>query len=145
MKLQHPDLELPVRRRRPRERSVRLLFALAGVAGIPSLAATAPGAPRRAAHGRGTHVHARTAAAPTLQGAPAGAPEAPGSASDAPLTTAAAVRALTPDHAQQALPVKVRGVITCAGSLIFIQDATAGIFIDAPVSTKGRYEVGQFG
>ncbi|HEX2657108.1 MAG TPA: PAS domain S-box protein, partial [Polyangia bacterium] len=64
---------------------------------------------------------------------------------DASLTTAAAVRALTPDRAQQALPVKVRGVITCAGSLIFFQDPTAGIFIDAPVSTKSRYQVGQYG
>ena len=64
---------------------------------------------------------------------------------DPSLTTAAAVRALSPDRAQQALPVKVRGVITCAGSLIFIQDPTAGIFIDAPVSTKGRYQVGQYG
>lgn len=124
---------------------MRLLCALAGVAGIPSLAAAAPAAHRRAAHGRGTPVHGRAAAAPERQAAPAEATDAPGPAINAPLTTAAAVRALTPDHAQQALPVKVRGVITCAGSLIFFQDATAGIFIDAPVSTKGRYQVGQFG
>lgn len=61
------------------------------------------------------------------------------------LTTAAAVRALSPEQAQQAVKVKVHGVITCAGSLIFIQDQTAGIFIDAPVSTKSRYRVGQAG
>ncbi|HEY4185172.1 MAG TPA: PAS domain S-box protein [Polyangia bacterium] len=66
-------------------------------------------------------------------------------ASDIPLVTAAAVRALSPERAQQALAVKIRGVITCAGSLIFFQDATAGIFVDAPVSTKGRYQVGQYG
>ena len=42
-------------------------------------------------------------------------------------------RALSPERAQQALAVKLRGVITCTGSLIFFQDATAGIFIDAPV------------
>ena len=65
--------------------------------------------------------------------------------SDVPLVTAAAVRALSPERAQQALAVKIRGVITCAGSLIFFQDATAGIFIDSPVSTKGRYQVGQYG
>gem|GEM_PF-2032548 len=65
--------------------------------------------------------------------------------SDVPLVTAAAVRALSPERAQQALAVRLRGVITCAGSLIFFQDSTAGIFIDAPVSTKGRYQVGQYG
>jgi PAS domain S-box-containing protein len=126
---------------------MRLLFALAGVVGIPSLAGASPAANRRAAHGRGTHAHGSTSAVAS-PGATAPAEEGTdltGPATNAPLTTAAAVRALTPDHAQQALPVKVRGVITCAGSLIFIQDATAGIFIDAPVSTKGRYQVGQFG
>ena len=61
------------------------------------------------------------------------------------LTTAAAIRALSPDEAALARPVRIRGVITCAASLIFIQDETAGIFVDAPVSTKGRYVVGQFG
>jgi PAS domain S-box-containing protein len=61
------------------------------------------------------------------------------------LMTAAAVRALSPEQAEQALPVRVRGVITFAASLIFIQDQTAGIFIDAPVSTKERYRVGQYG
>ncbi len=70
---------------------------------------------------------------------------AEGASPSAPLVTAAAVRALSPEHAQQALTVRIRGVITCAGSLIFFQDATAGIFIDAPVSTKGRYQVGQYG
>lgn len=68
-----------------------------------------------------------------------------GTPSDVPLVTAAAVRALSPERAQQALAVKLRGVITCTGSLIFFQDATAGIFIDAPVSTKGRYQVAQYG
>jgi PAS domain S-box-containing protein len=69
-------------------------------------------------------------------------PTAPGETS---LTTAAAIRALSPEQAAQALPIVVRGVITCAGSLTFIQDQTAGIFVDVPVSTKGRYQVGQFG
>ncbi|MEO5766949.1 MAG: PAS domain S-box protein, partial [Polyangia bacterium] len=32
-----------------------------------------------------------------------------------------------------------------AGSLIFIQDETAGIFVDVPVSAKGRYHVGEYG
>lgn len=74
-----------------------------------------------------------------------GLPPGTGTPSDVPLGTAAAVRALSPERAQQALAVKLRGVITCTGSLIFFQDATAGIFIDAPVSTKGRYQVGQYG
>lgn len=77
---------------------------------------------------------------------PIHAPEArDGVPPNPPLVTAAAVRALSPERAEQALTVKIRGVITCAGSLIFFQDATAGIFIDAPVSTKGRYQVGQYG
>src|SRR5438552_5943829 len=144
MKLQHPENELLMRRRRSRERRVRSLFALAAVAGIPSMGAAAP--QRRVGHGRGTlHAHGGAATAPERPAAPGEVNDAPGPAINAPLTTAAAVRALTPDHAEQALPVKVRGVITCAGSLIFIQDATAGIFIDAPVSTKNRYQVGQYG
>lgn len=63
----------------------------------------------------------------------------------APLTTAAAVRALSLERAEQALHVSIRGVITCAGVLTFIQDQTAGIFVDVPVSMKGRYQVGQYG
>lgn len=123
---------------------MRSLVVLAAVAGLPSMGATA--AQRRVGHGRGTlHAHGRAVAAPDRPAAPGEGSDSPGPAINAPLTTAAAVRALTPDHAEQALPVKVRGVITCAGSLIFIQDATAGIFIDAPVSTKNRYQVGQFG
>ncbi|MBC8132114.1 MAG: PAS domain S-box protein [Deltaproteobacteria bacterium] len=72
-------------------------------------------------------------------------PSATASPSSAALTTAVAVRALTPERAEQALPVRIRGVITCAGSLTFIQDHTAGIFVDVPVSHKGRYHVGEYG
>ena len=95
------------------------------------------GGAARASSGAGV-----TSAAPV---APEGLLPGAGTPSDVPLVTAAAVRALSPERAQQALAVKIRGVITCAGSLIFFQDATAGIFIDAPVSTKGRYQVGQYG
>jgi len=133
------------RRCRPRERRARVLLALAGVAGLPALAV--PGA-ATAGHGRGRAGHARgkATATPTQASSVEGVSD-PGAAQalNAPLTTAAAVRALSPERAQMALPVKVRGVITFAGSLIFIQDETAGIYIEAPVSTKGRYQVGQFG
>ncbi|MES1165938.1 MAG: PAS domain S-box protein [Verrucomicrobiota bacterium] len=86
-----------------------------------------------------------TAAAPESAPSPAPAAVPPAGVPVRAITTAAAVRALSPEQAEQALPVLIRGVITCAGSLTFIQDRTAGIFIDAPVSTKGRYHVGQFG
>ncbi|HEY8922807.1 MAG TPA: PAS domain S-box protein [Polyangia bacterium] len=141
------------RRCRPRERRARVLIALAGVAGLPALAvpgAAAAGHGQGHGQGRGRTGHARGKTTPPAPSPPAPAVEelsdpAAAQALNAPLTTAAAVRALSPERAQMALPVKVRGVITFAGSLIFIQDETAGIYIDAPVSTKGRYQVGQFG
>src|SRR3954464_6818616 len=104
MKLQHPENELLMRRRHSRERRVRSLLALAAVAGLPSMAAAAP--QRRVGHGRGSHAHGRAAAAPESPVAPGDPNDAPSPTINAPLATAAAVRALTPDHAQQALPVK---------------------------------------
>src|SRR3954470_4610218 len=116
------DKVLVERRCRPRERRVRVLVAIAGVAGLPALAV--PGA-ATADHGhgrsRGGHARGKTAVpAPAAAEALADPTAAPGL--DPPLTTAAAVRALSPERAQMAMPVKVRGVITFAGSLIFIQD-----------------------
>jgi PAS domain S-box-containing protein len=106
------------------------------------------------AHAKTANRHAGPLPAPAAQPSPTPlpplpplptAPIAPGVPDVPALTTAAAIRALSPEQAEQALPVLVRGVITCAGSLTFIQDGTAGIFIDVPVSTKGKYQVGQFG
>ncbi len=52
-----------------------------------------------------------------------------------PLSTAAEVLALSPSRAQARLPVTVRGVVTAAdpawNGQFFVQDDTAGIFVDA--------------
>ena len=126
-----------------------MLFALAGVAGLPGLAFVGQASAshlHRQGRGHGPGAGHGAGDDGSRQQPPARPPADPDEIAGAPpLTTAAAVRALSPERAQLALPVKVRGVITFAGSLIFIQDATAGIYIDAPVSTKGRYQVGQFG
>src|SRR3569623_1973475 len=122
----------PLRRVRPAPRSGRHLWIAVALAAVGALH-SAPVAAR--ARGRKHHRESPPANGPAP---PRAAPVAPegllpgtGTPSEVPLVTA--------------LAVKLRGVITCAGSLIFFQDSTAGIFIDAPVSTKGRYQVGQYG
>jgi len=140
--------DTPLRRARPTPRLGRRLWIAVVITAMGAL--HAPSAEARTRGRKHGHAHAPSAggdaadpgAAPT---APAAMLQGTGTPSDVPLVTAAAVRALSPERAQQALAVRLRGVITCTGSLIFFQDATAGIFIDAPVSTKGRYQVGQYG
>lgn len=62
-----------------------------------------------------------------------------------PLTTAAAVRDLSPDQAAQALPVNVTGVVTYVDGerqQLFLQDTTGGIYVkysgDYPELAVGR-------
>lgn len=61
--------------------------------------------------------------------------------SEAPLTTVAAVQALTPDEAARRRPVQVRGVITycnAAYGLGFMQDDTGGIFFSPPAADSAH-------
>jgi signal transduction histidine kinase len=49
-------------------------------------------------------------------------------------TTVEAIRALSPDEARRRRPVRVRGVVTAYDAdknLLFVQDATAGIYVEA--------------
>jgi len=134
------------RRVRPTSPSGRRLWIAVAITAVGALHASAAGARARGRKHHGPSARASGAADPSPAPAPPDSPPpGTGTPSDVPLVTAAAVRALSPERAQQALAVKLRGVITCTGSLIFFQDSTAGIFIDAPVSTKGHYQVGQYG
>jgi len=140
--------DTPLPRARPTPRSGRHLWIAVvitamGALHAPSVAARSRG--RRHGHGHPPASDGEAGKTSAAAAPPEGLPQGTGTPSDVPLMTAAAVRALSPERAQQALAVRLRGVITCAGSLIFFQDSTAGIFIDAPVSTKGRYQVGQYG
>ena len=62
------------------------------------------------------------------------------------LTTAAAIRGLTPPEARRRHPIKLQGVVTCilADQQAFvIQDATAGLY--AVESSTNRFELPRFG
>jgi hypothetical protein len=62
------------------------------------------------------------------------------------LTHADEVRRLTPEQAGMASPVKVRGVITMDAPApdFFIQDKTAGIFVEGNVTSKFTHRIGDF-
>ena len=141
-------MDTPPRRARPTPLSGRWVWIAVAITAAGSLhapSATARSRGRKHGHAGSSRPDADAGEATAAAASPVGLPPGAGTPSDIPLSTAAAVRALSPERAQQALAVKLRGVITCTGSLIFFQDSTAGIFIDAPVSTKGRYQVGQYG
>jgi hypothetical protein len=62
------------------------------------------------------------------------------------LTRAQQVRALKPDEAQRSLPARLSGVITYYDPLynnLFLQDATAGIFVLMNTNLGSRYVPGQ--
>lgn len=61
-----------------------------------------------------------------------------------PLTHAAQVRQLSPDEAAHALPVKIRGVVTAdfPAPDLFIQDSTAGIYVEGSHSTAFPHHLG---
>ncbi len=73
-----------------------------------------------------------------------------GGAGNAPplLTTAAAVHGLKRDEAQRALPVRLRGVVTCVlpeHQAFTMQDATRGIYVvDATASLPTPPRIGEF-
>jgi hypothetical protein len=61
-----------------------------------------------------------------------------------PLTHADQVRRLSPEQAAQALPVKIRGVITAdfPAPDFFIQDSTAGIYVEGSRSRSLQHHLG---
>ena len=129
-------------RTRLHRRAIALGVIVSAIAAVPPAGARSKTSHR--AHNARVAVPSTASVSPTPV-APAVPSLTAAAGAPTPLTTAAAIRALPLAQAEQALPVSIRGVITCAGSLTFIQDATAGIFVDVPVSTKSRYQVGQFG
>lgn len=62
------------------------------------------------------------------------------------LTRADQVRRLTPEQAAMGYPVRVRGVITMDAPApdFFIQDKTAGIFVEGSVAPKFIHRIGEF-
>ncbi|MGH9514266.1 MAG: sensor histidine kinase [Terriglobales bacterium] len=62
------------------------------------------------------------------------------------LTHADQVRRLTPEQAATGYPVRVRGVITMDAPApdFFIQDKTAGIFVEGSVTSKFIHRIGEF-
>jgi signal transduction histidine kinase len=62
-----------------------------------------------------------------------------------PLTHANEIRRLSPEQAAQGYPVLVRGVITMDAPApdFFVQDATAGIYVEGSVSPKYSHLLGQ--
>ena len=68
----------------------------------------------------------------------------PAWADDARLTTAAAVRALTPAEAAASRPVKIRGVVTYVTPntvVFFVQDETGGVCVSGPRDKQLRPEL----
>lgn len=63
----------------------------------------------------------------------------------ATLTRADQVRRLTPEQAAMGYPVRVRGVITMDAPApdFFIQDKTAGIFVEGSVTSKFTHRIGE--
>jgi PAS domain S-box-containing protein len=62
----------------------------------------------------------------------------------ATLETASAILALSPTEAATQIPCRIRGVVTCShrrGELLFVQDATAGIYIYAQDNLPAYGEV----
>ena len=70
--------------------------------------------------------------------APTGAPPT--------LTHADQIRRLSPEQASLHYPVRIRGVITMGAPApdFFIQDATAGIYVEGSASPKYPHVLGQF-
>jgi signal transduction histidine kinase len=64
----------------------------------------------------------------------------------APMTHADQVRRLTPEQAAMGYPVRVRGVITMDAPApdFFVQDKTAGIFVEGSVTSKFTHRIGEF-
>jgi signal transduction histidine kinase len=62
-----------------------------------------------------------------------------------PLTRADQIRGLTPEQASRGYPVRLRGVITMDAPApdFFVQDATAGIYVEGDVSAKYPHRLGQ--
>ena len=65
----------------------------------------------------------------------------PGAAAvEGTLTSAAEVRALSPEEAAKAHPVKIRGFVPFvhgAGVALFLHDGTAGVFVEQPSEAEG--------
>ncbi len=61
------------------------------------------------------------------------------------LTRASQIRRLTPEQAAQGYPVRIRGVITMDAPApdFFIQDSTAGIYVEGSVSPKYPHLLGK--
>ena len=72
-------------------------------------------------------------------------PPGPSGRSDQPLSTAQSVKQLTPVEAARSYPVKLRGVVNKyepSYGALFIQDATAGIYVSLASDTKQEFPVG---
>jgi signal transduction histidine kinase len=63
----------------------------------------------------------------------------------APLTHAAQIRRLSPEQAALGYPVRVRGVITMDAPApdFFVQDKTAGVFVEGSVTPKFIHRIGE--
>ena len=61
------------------------------------------------------------------------------------ITRADEIRGLTPEQAAEGYPVRIRGVITMDAPEpdFFIQDATAGVFVEGSVSPQYPHRLGQ--